>query len=293
MADKYAHPEALVETDWVAAHAQDSGLRLVEVDVDTSAFDQGHIAGAVGWNWQTQLQDQVRRTLVSQSQFEALSSEAGITPETTVIVYGDNNNWFAAWALWQFKYYGHKDVRLMNGGRKKWILEDRPITTEKAAFARTSYKAEVPDNTIRAFRDQVMGVLTSPEKYNLVDVRSVDEYTGKIIAPPGMTETAQRGGHIPGAQNIPWVQTVTEDGSFKSAENLKALYRVKRVVPTKETIAYCRIGERSSHTWFVLKYLLGYPNVRNYDGSWTEWGNLVEAPIEKSAGVNPPAEVCR
>ena len=293
MADKYAHPEVLVETDWVAAHSKDSGLRLVEVDVDTISYDQGHIAGAVGWNWQTQLQDQVRRTLATKSQFEELCSQSGITPETTVILYGDNNNWFAAWALWQFKYYGHKDVRLMNGGRKKWVLENRPLTTEKAAITPTSYSAKDPDNTIRAFRDQVMSVLTSPEKYNLVDVRSVDEYTGKIIAPPGMTETAQRGGHIPGAQSIPWVQTVTEDGSFKSAEELKALYRVKGIVPAKETIAYCRIGERSSHTWFVLKYLLGYKNVRNYDGSWTEWGNLVEAPIEKSTGVNPPAEVCK
>jgi thiosulfate/3-mercaptopyruvate sulfurtransferase len=293
MADKYAHPEVLVETDWVAAHVKDSGLRLVEVDVDTAAYDQGHIAGAVGWNWQTQLQDQIRRTLASKQQFEALCSEAGITPETTVILYGDNNNWFAAWALWQFKYYGHKDVRLMNGGRKKWVLEDRPLSTEKAALLRASYRAKDPDNSLRAFRDQVMSVLASPEKYNLVDVRSVDEYTGKVIAPPGMTETAQRGGHIPGAQNIPWVQAVTEDGSFKSAEDLKALYKVKGIVPTKETIAYCRIGERSSHTWFVLKYLLGYNNVRNYDGSWTEWGNLVEAPIEKTAGVNSPAEVCK
>jgi len=293
MADKYAHPEVLVETDWVVAHSKDANLRLVEVDVDTTAYDQGHIAGAVGWNWQTQLQDQVRRTLASKSQFEELCSEAGITPETTVVLYGDNNNWFAAWALWQFKYYGHKDVRLMNGGRKKWVLENRALTSEKAAIARTTYKAKDPDNSLRAFRDQVMSVLTSPEKYNLVDVRSTDEYTGKIIAPPGMTETAQRGGHIPGAQSIPWVQAVKEDGSFKSPEDLKALYQGKGIVPNKETIAYCRIGERSSHTWFVLKYLLGYNNVRNYDGSWTEWGNLVEAPIEKSAGVNPPAEVCK
>src|SRR5271169_2203659 len=214
MADTYAHPEVLVETDWVTAHGKDTNLRLVEVDVDTTAYDQGHIAGAVGWNWQTQLQDQVRRTLASKQQFEALCSEAGITPETTVILYGDNNNWFSAWALWQFKYYGHKDVQLMNGGRKKWVLEDRPLTTEKVALTRTVYKAKEADNSIRAFRDQVMGVLMTPEKYNLVDVRSVDEYTGKIIAPPGMTETAQRGGHIPGAKNIPWVQTVTEDGSF-------------------------------------------------------------------------------
>jgi thiosulfate/3-mercaptopyruvate sulfurtransferase len=281
MAEKYAHPEVLVETDWVAAHAKDPGLRLVEVDVDTAAYDLGHIAGAVGWNWQTQLQDQVRRTLASKTQFEALCSQAGITPETTVILYGDNNNWFAAWALWQFKYYGHKDVRLMNGGRKKWVLEERPLTTEKAAISGTRYHAKSPDNSIRAFRDQVMSVLTSPEKYNLVDVRSVDEFTGKIIAPPGMSETAQRAGHIPGAANIPWAQAANEDGTFKSADALKQLYGAKGITGEGEIIAYCRIGERSSHTWFVLKYLLGFDNVKNYDGSWTEWGNLVGAPIEK------------
>ncbi len=294
MSETYAHPEVLVETDWVAHHSKDMGLRLVEVDVDTTAYDKGHLEGAVGWNWQTQLQDQVRRTLASKTQFEALCSQAGITPETTVILYGDNNNWFAAWALWQFKYYGHKDVRLMNGGRKKWELEKRPLTTDVPAVQPTSYKAKEADNTIRAFRDQVMGVLTSPEKFNLVDVRSPDEYTGKVIAPPGMSETAQRGGHIPGAQSIPWAQAVKEDGSFKSLEDLKQLYQSKGITPEKETIAYCRIGERSSHSWFVLKYLMGYNQVRNYDGSWTEWGNLVDAPIEKTASVsNPPAEVCK
>jgi thiosulfate/3-mercaptopyruvate sulfurtransferase len=293
MSETYVHPEVLVETDWVAQHSKDAGLRLVEVDVDTAAYDQGHIAGAVGWNWQTQLQDQVRRTLATKPQFETLCSDSGITPETTVILYGDNNNWFAAWALWQFKYYGHKDVRLMNGGRKKWLLENRPLSTEKPSYPKTSYKAKEADNTIRAFRDQVMNTLTHPEKYNLVDVRSVDEYTGKIIAPPGMTETAQRGGHIPGAASIPWLQSVKDDGSFKSVEELRQLYQNKGVAPTRETIAYCRIGERSSHTWFVLRYLLGYSNVRNYDGSWTEWGNLVEAPIERTAGVTQPAEAAK
>jgi thiosulfate/3-mercaptopyruvate sulfurtransferase len=293
MSNTYAHPEVLVETDWVAAHAKDPNLRLVEVDVDTAAYDQGHIEGAVGWNWQTQLQDQVRRTLASKSQFEALCSQAGITPETSVVLYGDNNNWFAAWALWQFKYYGHKDVRLMNGGRKKWLLENRPLSKEVPSVKATSYKAKDPDNTIRAFRDQVMAVLPQIEKNNLVDVRSVDEFTGKVIAPPGMSETAQRGGHIPGAQNIPWAQAAKEDGSFKSYEDLKQLYEGKGVTPDKPTIAYCRIGERSSHTWFVLKYLLGYGNVRNYDGSWTEWGNLVEAPIERTAGTPAPVEACK
>jgi thiosulfate/3-mercaptopyruvate sulfurtransferase len=293
MSNQYVHPEVLVETDWVAAHSKDAQVRLVEVDVDTTAYDQGHIAGAKGWNWQTQLQDQTRRTLATKTQFEALCSESGITPESTVILYGDNNNWFSAWALWQFKYYGHKDVRLMNGGRKKWVLENRPLSTEKPTVTRTTYKAKEADNSLRAFRDQVMSTLTQPEKYNLVDVRSTDEYTGKIIAPAGMSETAQRGGHIPGAQSIPWVQSVKDDGSFKSAEDLQTLYQSKGVVPSKETIAYCRIGERSSHTWFVLKYLLGYDNVRNYDGSWTEWGNLIEAPIEKTSTVpNPPAQVC-
>lgn len=293
MASQYVHPEVLVETDWVAAHGKDADLRLVEVDVDTAAYDQGHVEGAVGWNWQTQLQDQVRRTLATKAQFEALCSESGITPETTVVLYGDNNNWFSAWALWQFKYYGHKDVRLMNGGRKKWLLENRPVSTDKVSYPKTNYKAKDADNKIRAFRDQVMSTLTQPEKYNLVDVRSPDEFSGKIIAPAGMTETAQRGGHIPGAKSIPWAQAVKDDGSFKTADDLKALYEGKGVVPSKETIAYCRIGERSSHSWFVLNYLLGYPNVRNYDGSWTEWGNLVEAPIEKTEGVNPPVEVCK
>jgi thiosulfate/3-mercaptopyruvate sulfurtransferase len=278
----YAQPEVLVETQWLASHAADEGLRLIEVDVDTTAYAQGHILGAVGWNWQTQLQDLLRRTLATKRQFEALASEAGITPSTTVILYGDNNNWFAAWAFWQFKYYGHEDVRLLNGGRKKWAAEGRPLDQEVPHYPATRYEALGPDETVRAYRDQVFEVLTHPEKYNLVDVRSVDEYTGKIIAPPGLSETAQRAGHIPGARNIPWVQTVKEDGSFKPLEELQVLYANQGVTPDKETIAYCRIGERSSHSWFVLKYLLGYPNVRNYDGSWTEWGNLIEAPIERT-----------
>jgi thiosulfate/3-mercaptopyruvate sulfurtransferase len=280
MATGYAHPETLVSTDWVAQHLNDPKVRVIEVDPDTTAYAQAHIPGAVGWNWETDLQDQVRRTLAGKEQFEALCSRAGITPETTVIVYGDNNNWFAAWALWQFKIYGHKDVRLMNGGRKKWIAERRPTTTEVKEYPRTQYRAQEPDWSLRARRDQVMQVVEKGGA-NLVDVRSPDEYTGKVIAPPGMNETAQRGGHIPGAANIPWAMSANEDGTFKSPEDLKAIYEGRGVTPDKETIAYCRIGERSSLTWFVLKYLMGYPNVRNYDGSWTEWGNLVDAPIEK------------
>jgi thiosulfate/3-mercaptopyruvate sulfurtransferase len=280
MANGYAHPESLVSTDWVAQHSNDPNVRVVEVDPDTTAYSQAHIPGAIGWNWETELQDQVRRTLAGKEQFEGLCSRAGITPETTVIVYGDNNNWFAAWALWQFKIYGHKDVRLMNGGRKKWIAEGRPTTTEVKEYPRTQYKAQEPDWSLRARRDQVMQVVEKGGS-NLVDVRSPDEYTGKVIAPPGMNETAQRGGHIPGAANIPWAMSANEDGTFKSPEDLKAIYEGRGVKPDKETIAYCRIGERSSLTWFVLKYLMGYPNVRNYDGSWTEWGNLVDAPIEK------------
>ena len=276
----YAHPEVLVSTDWVAAHAKDSSVRLVEVDVDTTAYDQGHIEGAIAWNWQTELQDAIRRDLAEPTAFETLLGKAGISPETTVVLYGDNNNWFAAWAFWQLKYYGHEKVLLMNGGRKKWLEEKRPLTTTAPSYPATKYRTKTPDAAIRAKRNQVFDAI---EKHTaqLVDVRSVDEFTGKIIAPPGMTETAQRAGHIPTAANIPWSQTVREDGTFKSAEELKQLYGSKGISGEKEVIAYCRIGERSSHTWFVLKYLLGYENVRNYDGSWTEWGNLVGAPIEK------------
>jgi thiosulfate/3-mercaptopyruvate sulfurtransferase len=279
----YANPEVLVNTDWVVQHLNDPNLRLVEVDVDTSAYERGHIKGAVGWNWQTQLQDQLRRDIASKEQFEKLCSEAGISNDTTVILYGDNNNWFAAWAFWQFKYYGHEDknLRLMNGGRKKWELEKRELVTDAPNVKPATYRAKEPNTNLRAKRDLVFSYLGGGLDVNLVDVRSVDEFTGKVIAPPGMTETAQRGGHIPGAKSIPWLQTVNEDGTFKSYDELKALYESKGVTSAKETVAYCRIGERSSHSWFVLKYLLGFPLVRNYDGSWTEWGNLVGAPIEK------------
>ena len=280
MAD-YAHPEVLVSTQWVADHLSEPKIRLVEVDVDTSAFEQGHIPGAVGWNWQTQLQDTVQRDLVDRAGFERLLGQSGISNDTAVILYGDNNNWFAAWAFWQFKYYGHGDVRLMNGGRKKWLEEKRPISTEAARITPAAYHAKEPDEAIRARREHVYSVLDRRTGAQLVDVRSVDEFTGKVIAPPGMTETAQRGGHIPGAASIPWSQAANEDGTFKPADALRQLYQGKGVSGQNEVIAYCRIGERSSHTWFVLKYLLGYSNVRNYDGSWTEWGNLVGAPIER------------
>ncbi len=280
MAD-YVHPEVLVSTQWVADHLSDPKIRLVEVDVDTSAYDQGHIPGAVGWNWQTQLQDLVRRDLVDKAGFERLLGQSGVANDATVILYGDNNNWFAAWAFWQLKYYGHSDARLLNGGRKKWLEEKRPITTEVPRTTPATYRAKNPDESIRARRDHVYAVIDQRSAGQLVDVRSPDEFTGKIIAPPGMTETAQRGGHIPGAANIPWAQAANEDGTFKPADALRQLYQSKGVTGENEVIAYCRIGERSSHTWFVLRYLLGYQNVRNYDGSWTEWGNLVGAPIER------------
>ena len=278
---EYKHPEVLVSTDWAAQHANDPKVRLVEVDVDTSAYDEGHIAGAVGWNWQTQLQDGVRRDLIGKAELGKLLSESGISNDTTIVLYGDNNNWFAAYAFWQLKYYGHRDLRLMNGGRKKWIEEKRPLATDAPRVSPATYHAGGADESVRARKEQLFALLEKRSTGQLVDVRSVDEFTGKIIAPPGMNETAQRAGHIPGAANIPWSQAANEDGTFKSADQLKALYQGKGVTGQGETIAYCRIGERSSHTWFVLKYLLGYDHVKNYDGSWTEWGNLIGAPIEK------------
>jgi thiosulfate/3-mercaptopyruvate sulfurtransferase len=282
---EYKHPEVLVSTEWAAAHLNDPKVRLIEVDVDTTAYDQGHIAGAVGWNWQTQLQDNVRRDLIDKAALEALLAKSGVSNDTTVLLYGDNNNWFAAYALWQLKYYGHKDARLINGGRKKWIEEKRALTTEPVKVAATTYHATGPDESIRARKEDVFESVNKKKPIQLVDVRSGDEFTGKIIAPPGMTETAQRGGHIPGAANIPWAQAANEDGTFKSVEALQQLYGGKGITGNNEIIAYCRIGERSSHTWFVLKYLLGYDHVKNYDGSWTEWGNLVGAPIEKEAAA--------
>jgi thiosulfate/3-mercaptopyruvate sulfurtransferase len=276
---QYKHPEVLVSTDWAAQNLKAPNLRLVEVDVDTTAYDQGHLPGAVGWNWQTQLQDNIRRDLIDKSTLEKLLGASGISNDTTILLYGDNNNWFAAYAFWQLKYYGHKDVRLINGGRKKWLEEKRPLTKDAASVTPATYRVSRLDESLRAKKEDVFAVLQSGKSGRLVDVRSVDEFTGKIIAPPGMTETAQRAGHIPNAANIPWAQAANEDGTFKSFDELKNLYQAKGVTGTDEVIAYCRIGERSSHTWFVLKYLLGFEKVRNYDGSWTEWGNLIGAPI--------------
>ena len=278
---EYANPNSLVSTDWVAQHGNDANIRLVEVDVDTGAYEQGHIAGAVGWNWQSQLQQTVRRDVISQQELEQLLGSSGISNDTTVILYGDNNNWFAAWAFWQLKMYGHQDVKLMNGGRVKWTAENRPVTTEVPSPAAATYRASSPDQGIRAYRDQVLSAV-SAGNVSLVDVRAAAEYSGELLAPANLPqEGAQRGGHIPGAANIPWGQAVNEDGTFKSADELGALYKGKGIDGSRETIAYCRIGERSSHTWFVLTQLLGHQNVRNYDGSWTEWGSIVGAPIEK------------
>jgi thiosulfate/3-mercaptopyruvate sulfurtransferase len=273
-------PNVLVTTDWVAQHASDAGVRVVEVDVDTGAYDQGHVPGAAAWNWTTELCDTKVRDIIPAKKLEDLLGRTGIDNKTTIVLYGDNNNWFAAWAFWQLKMYGHEDVRLMNGGRKKWLAEGRPLSTDTPSFKPATYKAGAPDLSQRAFLPEVMDV-AAKHAAALVDVRSPQEFTGEILAPPGLPETCQRGGHIPGAKNIPWSKACNEDGTFKSADELKALYGGQGITADRPVIAYCRIGERSSHTWFVLKYLLGFPNVKNYDGSWTEWGNLVGAPVEK------------
>jgi thiosulfate/3-mercaptopyruvate sulfurtransferase len=279
---QYAHPEALVDTDWVASHLKDDKVRIVEVDVDTTQYEKGHIPGAIGFNWQSQLNDPVRRDILSKKAVEELLSKSGIGNDDAIILYGDNNNWFAAFAFWILKLYGHRDVRLMNGGRKKWMDEQREMTTDAPAYPRTNYQAKPADEKLRAFRPQVEESLANA-RIGLVDVRSPQEFSGEVIAPPGMSETAQRGGHIPGAQSVPWATAMREDNTFKPVEELRKLYEPKGITSDKDIIAYCRIGERSSHTWFVLKYLLGYPNVKNYDGSWTEWGSIVNAPIEKGA----------
>ncbi len=280
----YAHPEVLVSTAWAAEHGKDPNLRIVEVDVDTSAYSEGHVPGAIAWAWNTQLCDTLERDILSQQAFERLMGDSGISNDTTLVLYGDNNNWFAAWAFWQAKIYGHRDVRIMDGGRKKWILEKRDVDTEVPAVHRVPYTAKAADLSLRAFLPQVQEAMKQ-RSAALVDVRGPQEFTGEILAPPGLPETCQRGGHIPSARNIPWSKACNDDGSFKSADELKALYVAEGIDGSKPVIAYCRIGERSSHSWFVLKYLLGYNNIINYDGSWTEWGNLVGAPIEKGAAA--------
>ncbi len=272
--------KVLVTTAWAQEHVADPKIRIAEVDVDTKAYSEGHIPGAVGWDWGKQLCDTLRRDIIPKAQFEKLMSESGISNDTTIILYGDNNNWFAAWAFWQLKIYGHQDVRLMDGGRKKWLAESRDLTQEAPKFNPATYKAKDPDYSIRAFLSQVQEA-SSKKAADLVDVRSPQEFTGEILAPPGLPETCQRGGHVPGAKSIPWARACNEDGTFKSVEELKALYGGAGITGQKPVIAYCRIGERSSHTWFALKYLLGLKDVKNYDGSWTEWGNLVAAPVEK------------
>jgi thiosulfate/3-mercaptopyruvate sulfurtransferase len=282
----YAHPGTLVTTAWVGEHATDPQVRVVEVDVDTKAYDEGHVPGAIAWTWNTQLCDTVVRDILSKAQFEKLMTDSGITKDTAVVIYGDNNNWFAAWALWQMKIYGHKDVRLMNGGRKKWISEGRELeaTPNKSSPASEPYRASEPDLSLRAFLPQVQEAMNAGNTV-LIDVRSPQEFTGELLAPPGLPETCQRGGHIPGARSVPWGKACNDDGTFKSPDELKALYVAQGANGSGPVIAYCRIGERSSHTWFVLKYLLGLDNVRNYDGSWTEWGNLVGAPVERGAAM--------
>jgi len=281
----YAHPDALVENDWLAAHLNDPKVRVVEVDYDPAAnYELGHVPGAVLFDWRKDINDPVRRDILSEEALSALYHRAGIDPDTTVVLYGDFNNWFAAFAFWVLTYYGAKHLKLLNGGRKKWIAEDRPFTKDVPAAGAGKLKASAPDPKLRAFLSDVQHVLPEVKagKFGLVDVRGPKEFSGEITAPPEYpTEHAQRGGHIPGAKNIPWAQAVKDDGTFKSREELDELYKSKGVNSAHPVITYCRIGERSSHTWFVLRYLLGYPDVRNYDGSWTEWGNLVRTPIEK------------
>jgi thiosulfate/3-mercaptopyruvate sulfurtransferase len=286
----YAHPEVLVDTQWVQDRIQDTTkVRIAEVDYDPkSNYMLGHIPGSVLFDWKQDINDPVSRNVLSKQACEDLLQRVGISNDTTLILYGDFNNWFAAFAFWVFKYYGYKDVRLMNGGRKKWLQEDRPLSKEiPSNYPKGNFKASEPDNNIRVFLNQVKEALEDANKkvrgIKMVDVRSPKEFTGEILAPPEYpTEHAQRGGHIPSAVNIPWAQAVNDnDGTFKSIDELRKLYESKDITPDKEVIAYCRIGERSSHTWFVLKYLLGYPNVKNYDGSWTEWGNMIANPVEK------------
>ena len=283
MPARVAHPESIVETDWVAEHLNDDNVRLVEVDVDTSAYDQGHIPGAVGWNWTTQLNDTLTRDILSREQMQRLMGESGITRSTHVVLYGDNNNWFATYAFWQIKMFGHRRAKVMNGGRQKWINEGRATSTEASSVERRIYRAGNPDTSVRATRDYVLDVASTRNNVGLVDVRAPAEFSGELLAPANLPqEGSQRGGHIPGAANITWASAVNEaDGTFKSVEELREIYGGKGITKDTETITYCRIGERSSHTWFVLTQILGYSKVRNYDGSWTEYGSIVGAPIER------------
>jgi thiosulfate/3-mercaptopyruvate sulfurtransferase len=280
--DAYAN-DVLVTADWVednldAFESDDPDYRLVEVDVDTEAYDDAHAPGAVGFNWETQLQDQTQRDVLEKEDFADLLGSHGITEDSTVVLYGDNSNWFAAYAYWQFSYFGHDDVRILDGGREYWVDNDYPTTGEVPEFSEREYDARGPLEGIRAYRDDVEKAID--RSIPLVDVRSPEEFRGEILAPPGLQETAQRGGHIPGATNVSWAATVNDDGTFKTREELADLYESAGVTNDQEVVAYCRIGERSSIAWFALSELLGYDNVVNYDGSWTEWGNLVDAPIE-------------
>ncbi len=273
--------KVLVETEWLAANLGRGAIRLVEVDVDPTVYEKGHIEGAVGWDWKRDLQDQLKRNIVHKQALEELLGRSGITPETAIVLYGDNNNWFAAYAYWTLKYYGHDRVQLVDGGRVKWEKEGRAYTTEVPSNDATPYHFQSTSNEkIRAYRDHVVSQLG---KAGLVDVRSPKEYSGELLAPENLPqEGAQRGGHIPTAVSIPWGTAVNPDnGAFKSFDELKEIYGGRGITPNKPVIAYCRIGERSAHTWFVLRELLGYPDVKNYDGSWTEWGSLIDAPIER------------
>jgi thiosulfate/3-mercaptopyruvate sulfurtransferase len=279
----YAHPEVLVSTDWVASHLDDPSIRIIESNEDTLLYASGHIPGSVNVDWTADLNDQLRRDYITREGFEQLMARIGATKDTTVVFYGDKNNWWACYAFWVFQLFGHTNARVMDGGRIKWEKEKRPVTRDVPSFPKTSYKAEErSDAKHRAFRDEVLAHMQA--KRQLVDVRSPDEYTGvRMHMPDYPNEGAIRGGHIPGAKSIPWARAINpDDGSFKTAEELKKIYvEEKQLSPAQPTIAYCRIGERSSHTWFALKYLLGFENIRNYDGSWTEWGNMVGVPIEK------------